>query len=111
MISPPTPITDQRQASSGELGLPDDFIPVETFGVGANGVSLSLSGTTKFDIIYQTTDASIAVGDALDIYYSDDGEIWQTTDTSCILDTQMLCTFQSSQLGIFALGNKNITSI
>jgi hypothetical protein len=98
MITPPTTITDERQATQGEVGIPNSTDMVDSFSVGANGVTLHLSGNVKFDIAFQVNSPDIQVGETLHVYASVDGTIWQNTNDTCVIDEQKLCTFSSQDV-------------
>lgn len=71
---------------------------LESFVVGANGITLHLSGNVKFDIAYQMSDADTKVGDTFNLYASTDGTIWESKDLTCVVDEQKRCNFSSQEI-------------
>ena len=47
---------------------------------------------------------ALPIDTVVDIYYSTDGNIWETLVAQCTIDQQHMCTFQTSSLGLFAAG-------
>ena len=43
-------------------------------------------------------------GTVLHIYSSQDGTIWENLDTTCMVDSQDMCTFTTPHLTLFAVG-------
>jgi len=70
-------------------------------------VSLFLDNGLRFGISLEVND-SLSIGTNLDIYYSDDGNTWQSMKTTCSIDDQHMCNFNSSSLGLFAVGTTEI---
>lgn len=104
IIKAPTIITDNRQASKGENGLPNNFIPSQTVLVWSEDASLTLDNNLKFSISFQVTDPNIHIGAIEKIYRSNDGNNWELFDTTCTIDEQKMCNFESSHLTLFTVG-------
>lgn len=98
MIAPPTQVTDDRQATAADVGIPSGITPLQTFSVGANGVTLFIGDKASFDLSWQVNDPKVTVGDVLKIYFSADGNIRQPTAIECTLDEQKLCNFSTKEL-------------
>jgi len=99
----PRQTTNDKSASSWEIGL-NDFVPLFTLEAGSDTADLiPYTGTFAISVYV----AGWIPGQAITLFRSNynDWEIWEanTPDTSCILDSDTYCTFQTDHLSLFAL--------
>ena len=108
LFLPPTKLTnlaDSALAKQGEPWLPANFLPWDTYRVGAdNWADLTLSSGLNFTITLKITDPRIIVGKIIPIYYSSDGNSWQTLTTATVAANKTI-TFQSPHTTLFAVGS------
>lgn len=104
-LQAPTLITDERlKASKEKKGIQNYFTPIQTIEAGTPDTSIQAESGQTFEISVEIVDTYISPGTVLHIFTSQDGENRESLFTTCIVDDNYMCTFETPHLTLFALG-------